>query len=78
MERRIQGAKVRPPLEAGDYLRAFVRAVPLLLKRGEVLEALAKVHTLFEAIHPYRGGNGRVGGFSSTTWPFAPAFRLSW
>ena len=60
-ERRIRGAKVRPPLEAGDYLRAFVRAVPLLLKRGEVLEALAKVHTLFEAIHPYRGGNGRVG-----------------
>ncbi len=59
--RQIQGAKVKPPLEARDYLRAFVQAVPLLLKKGEILEALAKIHVLFEAIHPYRDGNGRVG-----------------
>ncbi|WP_460172328.1 Fic family protein [Thermus sp. FJN-A] len=61
VERQILGAKVRPPLEAGDYLRAFVRTVPLLLKTGEILEALAKIHVLFKAIHPYRDGNGRVG-----------------
>lgn len=61
VERRIQGASIRPPLEASDYLRAFVKAVPQILRRDDLLEALAKVHVLFEAIHPYRDGNGRVG-----------------
>ncbi len=59
--RQIAGARVQPPLEATDYLRAFVKLVPRLLREREVLEALAKAHVLFEAIHPYRDGNGRVG-----------------
>ncbi len=60
VERRIQGAKVVPPLEATDYLRAFVQVAQTLMERP-VLEALAKAQALFEAIHPYRDGNGRVG-----------------
>lgn len=74
IERRIQGAKVRPPLEASDYLRAFTRLAPRLLEEREVLEGLAKAHVLFEAIHPYRDGNGPGwGDCSSTIWPFARA-----
>jgi Fic family protein len=61
VERRIHGAKVVPPLEATDYLRAFVQVARTLVEEGPVLEALAKAHALFEAIHPYRDGNGRVG-----------------
>lgn len=61
MERAISGAKVKPPLEATDYLRAFAQLVPRLLEAREPLEALAKAHVLFEAIHPYKDGNGRVG-----------------
>lgn len=61
VDRVIGGAKVQPPLEATDYLRAFARLVPRLLEEREPLEALAKAHVLFEAIHPYRDGNGRVG-----------------
>jgi len=61
VQRRIQGAKVVPPLEATDYLRAFVQVARTLTEKRPVLEALAKAHALFEAIHPYRDGNGRVG-----------------
>ncbi|MFN4072636.1 MAG: Fic family protein [Thermus sp.] len=61
VRREISGAKVRPPLEATDYLRAFVQLAAKLLEEREPLEALAKAHVLFEAIHPYRDGNGRVG-----------------
>lgn len=59
--RTIGGAKVRPPLEATEYLRAFVEVARVLFAERPVLEALAKTHVLFEAIHPYRDGNGRVG-----------------
>jgi fido (protein-threonine AMPylation protein) len=58
--RVIQGAKVKPPLEASEYLGAFVDVVRYIWER-ELLEVLAKAHVLFEAIHPYLDGNGRVG-----------------
>ncbi|TFU25871.1 Fic family protein [Thermus tengchongensis] len=61
IKRQIAGAPVQPPLEATDYLRAFVKLALWLLREREALEALAKTHALFEAIHPYRDGNGRVG-----------------
>lgn len=61
VQRTIAGAQVRPPLEATRYLRAFTQLMPRLFQAREVLEALAKAHALFEAIHPYRDGNGRVG-----------------
>ena len=59
---RIQGAKVTPPAhDVEGYARAFVRLVPDLLARYPVVPALARIHTLFESVHPFADGNGRAG-----------------
>lgn len=60
--RVIQGAQVRPPVyDVEAYMRAFVRVTLELLRQYPILEALARSHTLFEAIHPFKDGNGRAG-----------------
>ena len=59
---QITGAKVTPPAsDVEEYVRALVRLIPLELARVGDLEALARLHVLFEAIHPFRDGNGRSG-----------------
>lgn len=59
---RIQGAKVTPPAhDVEAYVRAFVRLVPDLLTRFPPIPALARLHALFESIHPFTDGNGRAG-----------------
>lgn len=58
----INKAKVRPPesdIEA--YIRAALIITDELLRELPILPALARAHTLFESIHPYPDGNGRVG-----------------
>lgn len=60
--RVIQGARVSPPVyDVEEYMRAFVRVTLELLRQYPILEALARSHTLFEAIHPFKDGNGRAG-----------------
>lgn len=58
----ISGAKVKPPpADIEDYIAAFITlAQAELLDPGGIL-ALARLHTLFESIHPFADGNGRVG-----------------
>lgn len=59
---RIQGAKVVPPAEDIEhYLRTSLIVIAEDLETFPFLEALARSHALFESIHPFFDGNGRVG-----------------
>ena len=68
---QISGAKVRPPehdLEA--YMRAWLALVPSAFQQGSVLDALARLHVLFEAM-------GARAGLFSIIWPSVWAGRPS-
>ena len=59
---QIHGARVRPPeFDVGAYVRAAIDVTEALLRTQPILVALAQAHTLFESIHPFHDGNGRVG-----------------
>jgi Fic family protein len=59
---QIQRAKVRPPeFDIDQYVRAFNKISLRLLEELPILPALARIHTLFESIHPFDDGNGRAG-----------------
>lgn len=59
---RILRARVRPPeYDIEGYLRAALQMALDDLERLPFLSALARSHTLFESIHPFHDGNGRVG-----------------
>ncbi|MBE9223484.1 Fic family protein [Cyanobacterium stanieri LEGE 03274] len=58
----IHGAKVKPPeFEIESYVKIFCKYTKSCLKTYPILEALSRIHTLFESIHPFQDGNGRVG-----------------
>jgi len=59
---QIQGAKVQPPpFDVDQYVRSFCQLASGLLETQPLLPSLARIHTLFESIHPFEDGNGRVG-----------------
>lgn len=58
----IHGAKVKPPeLDLETYVKTFCEYSKKCLEIYPILEALSRIHTLFESIHPFEDGNGRVG-----------------
>lgn len=60
---QIQQAKVKPPAEDIEvYVSAFVDfARQELQETPDHIRALARIHSMFESIHPFRDGNGRAG-----------------
>ncbi len=59
---QIHGAKVHPPEhDIDEYMRAWLSLSQDVLERLPILAALARIHTLFESIHPFEDGNGRAG-----------------
>lgn len=59
---KIAGAKITPPeLDAPAYLQAALELASVAMRTQPTLRTLARVHTLFESIHPFYDGNGRVG-----------------
>lgn len=58
----IHGAKVKPPeFDMENYVKTFCEYTKDCLQTYPILEALSRIHTLFESIHPFQDGNGRVG-----------------
>lgn len=59
---QIHGARVQPPESpVDDYMRVLIMVAYDMLATEPILTALGHVHTLFESIHPFHDGNGRVG-----------------
>jgi Fic family protein len=59
---QVRGAKVPPPeYDVDIYLTAALTVTAEVLRTKPVLPALARAHALFESIHPFLDGNGRVG-----------------
>jgi Fic family protein len=59
---RIQGAGVQPPaFDVESYIRAWMHLSHDLLETLPLIAALARLHALFESIHPFEDGNGRDG-----------------
>lgn len=58
----VQGARVNPPeFDIAEYIRVWNILSLAFLKDRPILNALTRIHTLFESIHPFSDGNGRVG-----------------
>lgn len=59
---QIHGAKIKPPeFDIPAYMQAALTITRHALSRLPVFQALARVHTLFESVHPFHDGNGRAG-----------------
>lgn len=59
---KITGAKIEPPeYDLDDWIRLWCEYAEYAYLHLPIHEATARIHVLFESIHPFEDGNGRIG-----------------